>query len=59
MLEAWKVIGNSLRLKEFQAMQSNLYPSHENQVLLQVTNWPRISGLAGVLGKKLIHFVPL
>ena len=48
MLEAWKVIGNSLRLKEFQAMQSNLYPSHEDQVVLQVTNWPRISGLAGV-----------
>ena len=45
--------------KEFQAMQPNLYPSQEDQVLLKVTNWPGISGLAGVLGKKLIHFVQI
>ena len=40
-------------------MQPNLYPSQEDQVLLKVTNWPGISGLAGVLGKKMIHFVHL
>ena len=50
---------NPLRWKEFQAMQPSLYPSQEDRVLLQVTNQPEISGLAGVLVKKLIHFVHL
>ena len=59
MLATWKVTGNPLRWKEFQAMQPSLYPSQEDRVLLQVTNRPGISGLAGVLGKKLIHFVHL
>ena len=45
--------------KEFLARQPSLYPNQEDQVLLQVTNRPGISGLAGVLGKKLIHFVHL
>ena len=40
-------------------MQPNLYPSQEDRVLLEVTNWPGISGLAGALGKKLIRFVHL
>ena len=51
MLLAWKVTGNPLRWKEFQAMQPNLYPSQEYRVLSQVTNRPGISGLADVLGK--------
>ena len=38
-------------------MQSSLHPSKKNRVLLQVMNWPETSGLVGVLGKKLIHFV--
>ena len=59
MLAVWKVTGNPLRWMEFQAMQPSLYPSQEDRVLLQVTNRPGISGLAGVLGKKLIHFVHL
>ena len=59
MLAAWKVTGNPLRWMEFQAMQPSLYPSQEDRVLLQVTNRPGISGLAGVLGKKSIHFVQL
>ena len=59
MLAAWKVTENPLRWKEFQAMQPNLYPSQEEMVLSQVTNRPGISGLAGELGKKLVHFVHL
>ena len=59
MLADWKVTGNSLRWKEFQAMQPNLYPSQEDRIPLQVTNRPGISELAGVLGKKLIHFMHL
>ena len=51
MLATWKVTGNPLRWKEFQAMQPNLYPSQEYRVLSQVTNRPGISGLADVLGK--------
>ena len=51
MLAAWKVTGNPLRWKEYQAMQPNLYLNQEDWVLLQVTNWPGISGLAGALGK--------
>ena len=51
MLAAWEVTGNLLRWKEFQVTQPNLYPSQEDRVLLQVTNRPGISGLAGVLGK--------
>ena len=51
MLAAWEVTGNPLRWKEFQVTQPNLYPSQEDRVLLQVTNRPGISGLAGVLGK--------
>ena len=51
MLAAWKVTGNPLRWKEFQAMQPNLCPSQEDRVLLQVTNRPGINGLTGVLGK--------
>ena len=51
MLAAWKVRGDPLRWKEFQVMQSNLYPSQEDRILFQVTNWPGISELAGVLGK--------
>ena len=58
LLAAWKVTGNPLRWKEFQVMQPSLYPS-QDQVLLHVTNRPGISGLAGVLGKKLTHFVHL
>ena len=57
MLTTSKVTGNSLRWKEFQAMQPSLYPSDEDRDLLQVRNRPGISGLAGVLGKKLIDFV--
>ena len=59
MLVAWKVTGSPLRWKEFQAMQSSLYPNQEDRVLLQVTNQPGVSGLASVFGKKLIHFVHL
>ena len=59
MLAAWKVTGNSLRWKEFQAIQPSLYPSQENGFLLQVTNRPGINGLAGMLGKTLIYFVHL
>ena len=59
MLAAWKVTGNPLRWKEFQAIQLSLYPSEEDGVLLQVTNRLGISGLADVLEKKLIHFVYL
>ena len=51
MLATWKVTGNPLRWKKFQAMQPNLYPSQEYRVLSQVTNRPGISGLADVLGK--------
>ena len=51
MLVTWKVTGNPLRWKKFQAMQPNLYPSQEYRVLSQVTNRPGISGLADVLGK--------
>ena len=59
MLTAWKVTGNPLRWKEFQAMQRNLYPSQEDRVLLQVTNRPRISGLAGVREKIDLFCAPL
>ena len=51
MLATWKVTGNPLRWKKFQAMQPNLYPSQEYRVLSQVTDRPGISGLADVLGK--------
>ena len=34
MLAAWKFTGNLLRRKEFQAMQTSLYPSQEDLVLL-------------------------
>ena len=50
-LVAWKVTGNPLRWMEFQARQPSLYPSKEDRVLLQVTNRPGLSRLAGVLGK--------
>ena len=40
-------------------MQPSLYPSQEDRVLLQATTRPGISGLTGVLGKKLIHFMRL
>ena len=57
MLAACEVTGNPLRWKEFQAMQPSLYLNQEDRVLLQVTNQPGTSGLAGVIGKKLINFV--
>ena len=53
----YEVTGNPLRWKEFQAMQPSLYLNQEGRVLLQVTNQPGTSGLAGVIGKKLINFV--
>ena len=59
MLAAWKFTGNALKWNEFQAMQPSLYPSQEYRFLSQVTNRPGISGLADVLGIKLIHFVHL
>ena len=59
MLAVWKVTGNPLRWKEFQAMQPHLYPSQEDRVLSQVANQPGINGPAGILGKRLIHFVHL
>ena len=59
LLVAWKVTRNPLICKGYQAIQPNLYPNQEDRVLLQVTNRPGISGLAGVLVKKLIHFVHL
>ena len=40
-------------------MQPSLYPSQEDQILLQVTNRRGTSGLTGVLGKNLIHFMRL
>ena len=36
ILEAWKVTGNPLRWKEFQAMQPSLYPSQEDRALLKL-----------------------
>ena len=59
MLVACKVTGYPLRWKEFQAMHLSLYLNHEGRVLLQVIDRPGISGLADVLGKKLIYFVHL
>ena len=40
-------------------MQPNLSPRSGNQVLLQVTNRPGTSELAGVVNNKLIQFVRL
>ena len=51
MLAAWKITGNPLKWKKFKVIQPSLYPSQEDQVLLQVTNWPGIGGTAGVIGK--------
>ena len=39
-------------------VQSSLYLSQEDRVLMHVINWAGISELVGVLGK-LIHFVHL
>ena len=46
----------SLEMEGFQVIHPHLYPSEEDQVLLQVTNGPGISRLAGVLGKKIDPF---
>ena len=40
-------------------MHPSLYLNHEGRALLQVIDRPGISGLADVLGKKLIYFVHL
>ena len=59
IIAAWKVTGNPLKRKEFQAMQPSLYASQEDWVLLSVTDRSQIIGIAGMLGKKQIHCVHL
>lgn len=54
-LMAWKISGIALKWTEFQRMLPILYHIPEGRVPYLVTNRPGISGLAGVVGNKLIH----
>ena len=54
---AWEIAGKPWKWKELQAMQQNLSPCPGDQALLQVTNRPATSELAGVGNNKLIQFV--
>ena len=55
---AWKVSGNSLLIQGYQSHLPVLSPVLEakDQVQTQIMTRPGENGLAGVLGKKLIHF---
>ena len=41
-LPAWKVIGNLFKWKEYEIMHSNLFPTHNDRILLETTNWPGV-----------------
>ena len=58
-LAASKITRKPWKWKEFQAIQSNLFPCPGDQVQLQVANRPGTSGLADVVNNKLIQFVSL
>ena len=55
-LVAWKVSGKNCLTEEFLNKQPDLPPSQEEQVLWEIKNQPGRSGLAGVIGRKLIRF---
>ena len=45
-LVAWTVSGLDCRRREFQRQLPTLFPGQEDQILMQVMNWPGESGLA-------------
>ena len=53
------VSGLDYKRKEFQGRLPILSLSQEDQVLTQIMNRPGVNGLAGVLKRKLIHFIEL
>ena len=55
-LAAWIITGNIWRKKEFQEGLQILSFHQEERVLTQIIVRPGISGLAGVIKRKLIHF---
>lgn len=55
-LAAWKISGNHLLIQGYQNRLPTLSPAQGELVQSQITTRPGESGLAGVLGKKLIQF---
>ena len=55
-LAAWKVSGKDFMCKEFQQGLPTLSQNLGDQDQQKITSRPGKSGLAGVLGQKLIHF---
>ena len=55
-LAAWIITGNIWLKKEFQKGLQILSFHEEERVLTQITVRPGISGLAGVINRRLIHF---
>ena len=55
-LGAWMVSGNIWQQKEYYSRMQTLYQTVGEQEQRLLTNPPGISGLAGVVSKKLIHF---
>ena len=56
-LVAWTVSGLDYKRKEFQWRLPNVSLNYDDQVLTHNMNRPEVNGLAGVLKRKLIHFV--
>ena len=55
-LAAWIITGNIWLRKEFQKGLQTLSFHQEERILTQIIVHPGISGLAGVIKTKLIHF---
>ena len=55
-LAVWKVSGKVCKWKKFQAMLPNLSHIQGEKAQQLITNRPGVSGLAGVMKDKLIHF---
>ena len=58
-LAVWKVSGKVCKWKKFQAMLPNLSHIQGEKAQQLITNRPGVSGLAGVMKDKLIHFKQL
>ena len=55
-LTAWPVSGKPMLPRDFLAESPNCCCSHEDQILTHLTTQPGLSGVAGVLNDKYIHF---
>ena len=55
-LAVWKVSGKVCKWKKFQAMLPNLSHIQGEKAQQLITNRPGVSGLAGIMKDKLIHF---